>query len=162
MWIWKSGCINFNIIFWPFYTISIQTQGWRSMIFLLNIPVKYRCDDWTLDESSHWDLLPEWLVEGFELKVLDKVEFENLEVNIQLFYFGLTQILNRKNKGKMGSVLGVSQELPKNGNWSLSYRNLLLYESDINPELLERNRKNRFSFFSKKTHPINSLTATKT
>ena len=85
------------------------------MIFLLSILFKYRSDDWAVDESSIWDLSPEWLTDECKLVVLDKFEFENLEVNIiNFFYFGLTQIMNWKNVGKRGSVLCLTQELSEN------------------------------------------------
>ena len=72
--------------------------------------------------------------------------------------------MNKKNLRKMGSVLGLSQELPgnkKNDHFHLEIS--VLYESDINPELFERNQERSiFIFFSKKIHEINCATATKT
>ena len=71
--------------------------------------------------------------------------------------------MNRKNIGNKGSVLEFSQELPKKQINDHSYLEVpVLYESDVNPKLLESVQKRSSFIVSKKTHQIDCLTATKT
>ena len=151
---WMSGCINFNILFWPFYTISISTQGSRSMIFLLNILLKYRSDSYALDESSTWDLSPEQLIEECRLVVSDMFEFENLEVNIINFFLFQPYTNHEQEKptedGFSARLIAGASRKQKNDHFPFEIS--ALYESDINPELFERNQKRSiFIFFRRKS-----------